>query len=114
MTRTRSEPKARTRALDALWSAYWARAESRYVRASPVDADSWAGPYVFDGVPYFALDLRPPCPGWPCWSVVAHGNDDTAYFRRNLTEEKARALYGRINPQTQIRTLRNNHGFRAE
>lgn len=114
MKNKREKKKAAREARDTSMTFYLANMEYRYVRASPTDYNSWSGPFWIDDAPYFELVLVPPLRGATTWSVGARGNGNTSYYRRNLTEEKARALYGRINPQTQIRTLRNNHGFRAE
>lgn len=114
MKNKREKKKASREALDTSMAFYLANREDRYVRASPKDYQSWAGPFWIDDAPYFQLVLVPPFRGGTTWSVGARGNDDASYYRRGLSEEKARALYAAIQPQTQIRTLRNNHGFRAE
>lgn len=114
MKNKRDAKKVARSARGASMEFFLANTETRYVRASPADYDSWAGPFWIDGAPYFEVVLVPPLNGWTTWSVGARGNDDTSYYRRGLSEEKARALYAAIQPQTQIRTLRNNHGFRAE
>lgn len=99
------------RAVDAFFDANF---ETRRVRSSPRDETRWRVQPDNEGRVFYTLVLQPPDSRRTTWSVVAWGADSIAYVRRDLTEEKARALYGRINDQTRIDTLWNNHGFRTE
>jgi len=84
------------------------------VRASPIDASSWAGPFRdARGRPFFEVALYPPWnPGAP-WRVRCSGNDDTSIVRVFRDEERARAVYDGINDFTQMKTLRGR-GFKED
>lgn len=91
-----------------------ARVERKMVRASPVDAYRWAGPFRDEqGREFFEVTLMPPYKPDAPWHVRCSGNDDTAIARAFRDEEKARAVYDGINNFTQMKTLRGR-GFKED
>lgn len=104
----------RAAARKAAEAAYETSRETREVRASSVDLRTWRIEPDDTGAAYFTLTLVPPLNERTTWSVTAFGRGPTVLVRRDLSEETARRVYTAINDQTQIRTLRNNHGFREE
>ena len=86
----------------------------KLVRASPVDARLWSGPFRDEqGREFFRVALLPPVWGGRTWRVVCSGNDDTSIVRDFQDGERALAVYNGINDFTQMKTLRGR-GFKED
>lgn len=109
-----AKDKAARDARAAFVADMMARVERKMVRASPVDASRWAGPFRDErGREFFQVSLTPPYfPGAP-WRVRCSGNDDTSIVRDFREEARARAVYDGINNFTQMKTLRGR-GFKED
>lgn len=109
-----AKDKAARDAQRAFYEAYAVRAARKMVRASPADAERWAGPYRdARDRPYFEVALSPPYRPGARWQVRCSGNDDTSIVRFFDDEERARAVYDGINDFTQMKTLRGR-GFKED